>query len=132
LTFWSITVTISGTSWSWSYGSWIDNYLCNQCLSPLKLWVRTSFMRRCTRCNIMWFMTIFFRCLDGIGKSGESSSEYLTLYKRLIQPAHWKYYLAIKGVMLHLGLRQVSGFLWFPLPIKLTATIKLKYCWKWR
>jgi len=22
-------------SWSWSYGSWIYNYLCNQCLSPL-------------------------------------------------------------------------------------------------
>ena len=28
-----------GTSWSWSYGSWIYNYLCNQCLSPLTLWV---------------------------------------------------------------------------------------------
>ena len=27
------------TSWSWSYGSWIYNYLCNQCLSPLT-WVR--------------------------------------------------------------------------------------------
>ena len=27
-------------SWSWSYGSWIYNYLYNQCLSPLKLWVR--------------------------------------------------------------------------------------------
>ena len=25
---------------SWSYGSWIYNYLCNQCLSPLMLWVR--------------------------------------------------------------------------------------------
>jgi hypothetical protein len=25
--------------WSWSYGSWIYNYLCNQCLSPLTLWV---------------------------------------------------------------------------------------------
>jgi hypothetical protein len=25
----------------WSYGSWIYNYLCNQCLSPLTLWVRT-------------------------------------------------------------------------------------------
>jgi hypothetical protein len=25
-------------SYSWSYGSWIYNYLCNQCLSPLKLW----------------------------------------------------------------------------------------------
>jgi len=22
-----------GPSWSWSYGSWIYNYLCNQCLS---------------------------------------------------------------------------------------------------
>jgi len=24
-----------GLSWSWLYGSWIYNYLCNQCLSPL-------------------------------------------------------------------------------------------------
>jgi hypothetical protein len=24
---------------SWSYGTWIYNYLCNQCLSPLTLWV---------------------------------------------------------------------------------------------
>ena len=23
----------------WSYGSWIYDYLCNQCLSPLKFWV---------------------------------------------------------------------------------------------
>jgi len=33
-----------GPSWSWSYGSWIINYLCNQCLSPLMLWVRISIM----------------------------------------------------------------------------------------
>ena len=26
--------------WLYSYGSWIYNYLCNQYLSPLKLWVR--------------------------------------------------------------------------------------------
>jgi len=39
---------------SWSYGGWIYNYLCNQCLSPLKLWARTPFMERCTRYNIMW------------------------------------------------------------------------------
>ena len=37
---------------SWSYGSWIYNYLCNQCLSPLKLWVQTPFMARCTQYNI--------------------------------------------------------------------------------
>ena len=35
-----------GLSWSWSHGSWIYNYLCNQCLSPLKLWVRIP-LRRC-------------------------------------------------------------------------------------
>jgi hypothetical protein len=29
------------SSWSWSYGSWIYNYLCNQSLSPLTLWVLT-------------------------------------------------------------------------------------------
>jgi hypothetical protein len=34
---------------SWSYGSWIYNYLCNQCRSPLKLRVRIPFMARCTR-----------------------------------------------------------------------------------
>jgi hypothetical protein len=39
---------------SWSYGSWIYNYLCNQCLSPLKLWVWIQLMARCTRYNIMW------------------------------------------------------------------------------
>jgi len=43
-----------GSSWSWSYGSWIYNYLCNQCLSPLKLWVWIPLMARCTRYNIMW------------------------------------------------------------------------------
>jgi hypothetical protein len=33
-------------SWSsWSHGSWIYNYLCNQCLSPLTLWVRIPLRR---------------------------------------------------------------------------------------
>ena len=29
---------------SWSYGSWIYNYLCNQCLSPLTLWVKAPLL----------------------------------------------------------------------------------------
>jgi hypothetical protein len=33
---------------NWLYGSWIYNYLCNQCLSPLMLWVRISIRVRCT------------------------------------------------------------------------------------
>ena len=38
----------------WSYGSWIYSYLCNQCLSPLKLCVWIQFMAGCTWYNIMW------------------------------------------------------------------------------
>jgi hypothetical protein len=40
--------------WSWSYGSWIYNYICNQGLSPLKLWFQIPFMARCSLYNIMW------------------------------------------------------------------------------
>ena len=46
-------LSIWGLSWSWSYCRWIYNYLCNQCLSPLKLCVRIQLMARCTRCNFM-------------------------------------------------------------------------------
>ena len=37
----------NSSSWSWSYGSWIYNYLCNQ------LWVRIPLLTRCTRYKIM-------------------------------------------------------------------------------
>jgi hypothetical protein len=37
-----------GTSWPWSYGSWVYNYLWNWCLSPLMLWVRIPLRARCT------------------------------------------------------------------------------------
>ena len=36
---------VEGPSWSWLYGSCKSNYLFNQCLSPLKLWVRTPLRR---------------------------------------------------------------------------------------
>jgi hypothetical protein len=39
---------IKGPSWTWSYGSWNYNYLCNQCLSPLILWVIISIKARGT------------------------------------------------------------------------------------
>jgi hypothetical protein len=37
-------------SWPWSCGSWIffHNYLCNQCLSPLMMWVRIWIRAMCT------------------------------------------------------------------------------------
>ena len=44
-----------GSSLSWSRGSWFYNYLCNQCISSLMLWVRIPLMVRCIRYNIMWY-----------------------------------------------------------------------------
>jgi len=44
----TLTQCFQGQSWPWSYGSWIYNYLCNQCLSPLMLWVRITIRARCT------------------------------------------------------------------------------------
>jgi len=50
------TYNIKGPSWpwSWSYGSWIYNYLYYQCLSPQTLWVRIPLMGRYTQYSIMW------------------------------------------------------------------------------
>ena len=45
-------------SWSWSHGGWIY-YLCNQCLTPLKLLVRTPFMARCTPYSIEDYVIMF-------------------------------------------------------------------------
>ena len=49
-----------GLSWPWSYGRWIKNYLCNQCLSPPMLGVRISIRaRRTTLCDqvYQWLAT---------------------------------------------------------------------------
>ena len=52
---------IEGHSWPCSYGSWIYNYLCNQCLSPLMLWVRILMRARCTTLcdkDCRWLATV--------------------------------------------------------------------------
>jgi hypothetical protein len=53
---------LTGPSWSWSYGSWIYNYLCNQCISPLKMWVKIPLRKSVldtTLCDkiCQWFAT---------------------------------------------------------------------------
>ena len=46
---------LMGLSRSWSYSSWIYNYLSIQCPSPLMLWVRISIRARCTTlCDKAW------------------------------------------------------------------------------
>ena len=44
----SMTASTLGPSLPWSYGSWIYNCLCNQCLLPLMLWGWISIRVRCT------------------------------------------------------------------------------------
>jgi hypothetical protein len=44
--------------WSWSYGSWIYNYLCNQCPSPLTLLVGIPLMTLCTRHYIITSLSV--------------------------------------------------------------------------
>ena len=44
----------------WSYGSWIYNDLCNQCLSPLMLLFWIPLMGKCTRYNIMWCLSVTY------------------------------------------------------------------------
>ena len=44
----NIYTIFTGPSWPWTHGIWIYNYLCNQCLSSLMLWVRISIRARCT------------------------------------------------------------------------------------
>ena len=54
--------------------------------------------------DLLTLCTIFiFSCLDLVGQNGEYSLEYLKLYQRLIVQEQWKYYLAIKGVLVQLG-----------------------------
>jgi hypothetical protein len=47
-----------------SYGSWIYNYLCNQCLSSLQLWVRTPFMGHGEVYSIQHYVIMFVSDLD--------------------------------------------------------------------
>jgi hypothetical protein len=134
----------TGLSWSWLYGSWIYNYLCNQCLSPLMLRVWISIRARCTPlCDkvCQWLATGLIDFVLGLyvitdrwrGRCDHMVNWFTTTYA-ISGYHHWccefesrsgrgvQHYV-IKFVS---DLRQVGGFLrvlWFPLPIKLTATI---------
>ena len=51
---------MNGDVGMWTYCSGIYNYLCQQCLSPLKLWVRMTLTVRCNWYNIIWSRLVVF------------------------------------------------------------------------
>jgi hypothetical protein len=91
--------------WLWSYGSWIHVflYLCNQCLSPLKLWFRIPFMANKSSCVVL---------------------DTTLLCDKVCQ---WLK-LATGQVI---GFYRVLGFPLPNRGIQLKATISLKSRWKW-
>ena len=95
-------------SWLWLYGRWLYNYLCNQCLSPLKFWVRTPFMARCTRYNIMWY-SLWVTCGRSVVFSGYSGFLHQTNKTEILL----KVVLSTINQTYHLSLR--SSVLWCPL-----------------
>jgi hypothetical protein len=86
-----------GPSWSWSYGSWIYNCLCNRCLSPLMLWVRILLRRSVldtTLCDkvCQWHAAVLVEILDELWllKSGfwliyDYSSPILSLSNKFLE-----------------------------------------------
>ena len=73
-----------GPSWSWSYGSWIHNYLCNQCLSPLTLRVPIQFRRGvpdtklCDKtCQWLHVGRCFFQCIP-VSHTNKTDDHFIT------------------------------------------------------
>lgn len=51
-------------------------------------------------CQLLFLFTSY---LDELSIAGECAAEYLALYQKLIKPAHWKAYLAARGVLPYIG-----------------------------
>jgi hypothetical protein len=68
-------VLCKGPLWSWSYGSWLYNYLCNRCLSPLTLWVRTPLSRGVldTSPLMLWVQISYIVVVSFIGGGNRST-----------------------------------------------------------
>jgi len=78
----------AGASWPWSYGSWIYNYLCNQYISPLTLWVRIQLRR---------YMIKFVRDLRQVG----DFSGYSRFPHQKNWPPRYKWNIVESGVKNH-------------------------------
>jgi hypothetical protein len=49
------------------------------------------------------YMLLHGSYLDELSIAGECAAEYLALYQKLIASAHWKVYLAARGVLPYVG-----------------------------
>jgi hypothetical protein len=70
---------IPSMSRPWSLGSWIYNYLCNQCRSPLMLWVRISIRPRCaTLCDKVCQLLATGRWFSSVSSTNKTDRHDIT------------------------------------------------------
>lgn len=67
--------------------------------------------------NKLGYVCLSCSYLDELSVAGECAAEYLALYQKLIKPAHWKVYLAARGVLPYVGnlitkVTQFRNFVW--------------------
>ncbi|RWS17081.1 E3 ubiquitin-protein ligase UBR4-like protein [Dinothrombium tinctorium] len=85
-------------------GNWLLSILFNRFSRTVRLMacslVEALFQVPSRRKELIDMLTSY---LDELGNAGEFSQEFFLLYYNIIQQDHWKYYLALKGVLVHLG-----------------------------
>ena len=72
-----------GPSWPWSYGSWIYNYLCNQCLITNREWGRHGHDRMVVRFTTTYVISAYHHwCWEFESRSGQGHSvqHYMTKF----------------------------------------------------
>jgi hypothetical protein len=70
---------MKGLSWPWSYGGWIHNYLCNQCLLPLMLWVRLPLRARSiTLCDKVSQWLAAGQWFSPVSSTNKTNRHYIT------------------------------------------------------
>ena len=110
-----------GPSLSWSFVSWIYNYLWNQYLSPLTLWVRTQFWRGAldtTLCDKVCQWLAAGRWFSpGISLSSTNKTDCHDIAEILLK-------VALNTITLTFNCQNIISDNW-PLPMKNTTQILL-------
>ena len=83
---------------------WIKSLIFNKYSLAVRMMscslVESFFQASSKKIEIVHLLTSY---LDSVNKNGICSTEFFNLYTNIIKQDHWKYYLALKGLLPHLG-----------------------------